>query len=102
MSHIEFISKNKDSQEFKKLEALAKLLTKGMVSKGDLMEIVYDPEDRRKVDSAYPLELGRAIEENYTNFHDGQYVYDYSRHSWGELRNVNDLVVSWLFSRQYK
>ena len=47
----------------------------------------------RKIDSAYPSEYAKQIREIYPDFVRGQYVYDYNRETFGEMVNLNNLVV---------
>ena len=49
--------------------------------------------ESRKIDSAYPAEYAKQIREIYPDFVRGQYVYDYNRETFGEMVNLNNLVV---------
>jgi hypothetical protein len=44
-------------------------------------------------DTATPIDYLRRIEEIYPNIKDANLIFDYSKNSWGEMTNVNDMLV---------
>lgn len=69
-------------------------LSQPMLSKGDLMSIVYTEDERRKVDSAYPQEYADRLRELNPNFRGEFMVYDYNDSNFGKLENVAELLVN--------
>lgn len=45
-------------------------------------------------DTATPIDYLRRIEEIYPNIKDANLIYDYSKNSWGEMTNINDMFAS--------
>jgi len=56
----------------------------------DLMKLA---EIEGTIDTATPIEYYRSIEEIYPNFSSGSMVYDYRTKSFGEMLNINDVIV---------
>jgi hypothetical protein len=48
---------------------------------------------KRKIDSAYPCDYGKAIREIYPDFDKGRNVYDYNENHFGSMLNLNNRVV---------
>ena len=69
-------------------------LAQPMLSKGDLMNIVYNEEQRRKVDSAFPSDYAKRMRELNPNFRGHFMVYDYNEASFGRFENVAELVLN--------
>lgn len=63
------------------------------VNKSTLMQLAKVPLTSGKVDTAYPIEYYRRIEQVYPNVNKGNLIYDYRTNSYGELVNINDLIV---------
>ena len=61
-------------------------------NKGDLMRIA-SVENTGKIDTAYPHDYYNRIREIFPNISQANLVYDY-REGYGQLVNVNDLIVS--------
>jgi hypothetical protein len=51
-------------------------------------------EEDKKIDSAIPNEYSRAITEIYPDFINGRNVFDYNKNKFGEMLNLNNLIVS--------
>ena len=51
-------------------------------------------EEDGTIDSAYPIDYFRKIEEIYPNIAKGNFIFDYRTQKFGELVNVNDLVFN--------
>ena len=49
---------------------------------------------KQTFDTAYPEPYAKQLRELYPNFNLGSYIFDYSKNSYGELVNVNDLFVN--------
>ena len=63
-------------------------------NKEDLLKLAnVSDEDRRKIDTAYPHDYYERIREIFPNISQANLVYDY-REGYGQLVNVNDLIVS--------
>ena len=61
--------------------------------KGDLMRLVYNEEEYREVDSAYPQPYADRIRELNPQFRGHFHVFDYNIASFGALENVAERVV---------
>jgi hypothetical protein len=65
------------------------------LNKDDLLKISgYTKEQCNKVDSAYPQPYADQIREIYPNFKKGCYCFDYNKAIFGELVNINDLLIN--------
>lgn len=49
--------------------------------------------DVKKVDSAYPIDYYRRIEEIYPDAKNGWYIFDYTKETFGSLTNINNLIA---------
>jgi hypothetical protein len=96
MTYLEHITAN-EPEMAEKLETIAKMMVDG-VSKGDMMRSIYSPEEYRKVDSAYPQPYADQIREIYPNFRKGNYCFSYIENRFGELINLNDRFMQWIFN----
>ena len=56
----------------------------GQEMKGDALDIFVN------YDTAYPIDYFRRIEEVYPNINKGNFIFDYSDSTFGELVNIND------------
>ena len=54
-------------------------------------------DTKQTFDSAYPVDYFNRIKELYPAIDKGNFIYDYSKKSFGELVNVNDLLVNNMF-----
>jgi hypothetical protein len=96
MEYIEHIKKNEPEMALK-LELVAYFMVNGF-NKGELMKALYTPEKYRKVDSAYPQPYADKIRELFPNFNKGNYCFDYNEMNFGELVNLNDSFIKYLFT----
>jgi hypothetical protein len=62
-------------------------------NKGDLMRLVYSPDEYKKVDSAYPQGLADRIRDIDPLFRGHFRMYDYNSNRYGVLENVAERVV---------
>jgi hypothetical protein len=71
------------------------LLTLGTFpSKGDLLILSgKDREYQRRIDTATPIDYYRRIEDIYPGIKNGNMCYDYNHNTYGEMTNINDLIV---------
>jgi len=70
------------------IELLMETYCGGIVNKGDMMNLALSEEVRKKCDSALPFEQTKIIKEVLPSFNNGNYVYDYSKNSHGEMLNI--------------
>ena len=59
----------------------------------------YTEEQKRKIDSAYPSPYADQIREIYPDFRNGLHCYDYNTATFGEMRNVNNLIAKRILKR---
>jgi hypothetical protein len=65
------------------------------LNKDELLKLSgYTKEQCNKVDSAYPQPYADQIREIYPNFKNGSYCFDYNKAIFGELVNINDLLIN--------
>ena len=50
-------------------------------------------EENRKIDSATPHDYNKAIAEIYPDFINGRNVYNYNKNNFGEMLNLNNLII---------
>ena len=50
-------------------------------------------EENRKIDSATPHEYNKAITEIYPDFINGRNVFNYNKNNFGEMLNLNNLII---------
>lgn len=99
IEHLQESDQPEDKKKLEKLEQLATMMVNG-ANKGQMMNIVFG-ENSKKVDSAYPQSYADSIREIFPNFRKGNYCYSYiEQPSFGELVNVNDLLVEWIFKSE--
>tara|TARA_R110000772_G_scaffold145445_2_gene255339 strand:- start:2295 stop:2627 length:333 start_codon:yes stop_codon:yes gene_type:complete len=66
-----------------------------LLNKDDLRKLgKVSDEDWLVMDTAIPLDYARSIRELHPNFDEGNMVYDYSKKSFGEMKNLNDDLAS--------
>ena len=84
----------KDYATDEQIEMLDKLLSLSMYpNKTDILKLSgYDTN--QTYDTAYPIDYYRRIEEIYPNIKDGNFIFDYSRQTFGELVNINNLFTA--------
>jgi hypothetical protein len=66
-------------------------------SKGGLMQIAYNEDERRKVDSAYPQDYANAIRDLCPTWNGFFHVYDYNQASFGSMQNVAEKAIQQLW-----
>lgn len=75
------------------VDFLYSLLSTGKyITKGDLVKL-FTNKDWQKIDSAYPVDYFRRIENIYPDLKNGRYVFDYNSNFNGELVNLNNHVA---------
>jgi len=61
--------------------------------------------DTNKVDTAFPVDYLRRIEEIYPDANNGDYIFDYNKNHFGELINMNNIIaerfLSFLWNLRY-
>jgi len=62
--------------------------------KRDLLKFFSPDMDTNKVDTAFPVDYMRRIEEIYPDANNGEYIFDYNRNGFGELININNIVAN--------
>lgn len=98
MTYIEYLQTDgevENAEKLAKLESIAKMMVNGC-NRGELMNLVFG-EDKSKVDSAYPSPYADEIRKIYPNFNKGNYCYSYIDNHFGEMVNLNDKIVEWIF-----
>ncbi len=70
---------------------------KTMVCKRNLMELAYTDDERRRIDSAMPIDYVRTIEEILPSFKTYNHVYNYNDDVRG-IENVNERIISKLIN----
>jgi len=71
------------------IEKVIEVYASGCINKGAIMDLAFEPEERRKIDSALPHDYVMAVKEILPCFDSFSYVFDYNepnRH--GAMRNV--------------
>ena len=63
-------------------------------NKKDLIKFAVKDESKMNYDTAYPQPYADSIREIYPNFVKGNFIFDYTEKTFGELVNINDLVVN--------
>ena len=62
--------------------------------KRELLKFFSPDTDGNKVDTAFPVDYLRRIEEIYPDANNGDYIFDYNRNGFGELININNIVAN--------
>ena len=62
-------------------------------NKKDLLKFAVKDESEMNYDTAYPQPYANSIREIYPNFRNGNFIFDYTKKTFGELVNINDLVT---------
>ena len=65
-------------------------------SKRDIIDVLCKDE-LDNYDTAYPIEYYRQIEDIYPDIKNGMHVFDYTNNKFGELVNVNNIIVDMMF-----
>ena len=73
--------------------------------KRELLKFFAPDTDGDKVDTAFPVDYLRRIEEIYPDAKSGNYIFDYNTNHFGELININNIVansfLTFLWSLRY-
>jgi len=62
-------------------------------SKHDLLELAGKQSKNMDFDTAFPIDLYRHIEVIYKGINGANLIYDYTNNKFGELININNLIV---------
>jgi len=54
----------------------------------------FTEDEKRKIDSARPIDYNKAIREIYPDFINGRNVYNYNENYFGEMLNLNNLIIA--------
>jgi len=54
----------------------------------------FTEDEKRKIDSATPHDYNKAITEIYPDFLNGRNVYNYNEKNYGEMLNLNNLIIA--------
>lgn len=95
MTYIEHIQEHYPDK-LAKLEVVAKMMVEPP-RLGDTMKLVFG-DQVNKVDSAYPSPYVDEIQKVYPNVRRGNLCFSYIEHKFGELVNLNDRFLEYLFS----
>ena len=95
MTYIEHIQKH-SPDKLAKLEIVAKMMVEPSRFR-DTMNLVFG-DQVNKVDSAYPQQYMDNIREIYPNVREGNFCFSYIERNFGELVNLNDRLIKYLFS----
>ena len=72
------------------LELVMETYSAPFMGKGDLMKLVLTEEEYKKCDSALPMDYVKSIKEVLPNFNSNINTFDYSKNSFGEIRNLTE------------
>lgn len=71
------------------IEKLIETYAAGNAGKGKIMELLYTPEQQKKMDSALPHDYVIRVKELLPCFDPFAYVYDYNEpNNWGVMRPI--------------
>lgn len=89
-----FITTMMELMNEEQIDLLYKLFgLRSFASKSDLIEIFYPEKDRRKIDTAYPVDYFRQVENIYPDLKNGVHVFDYNDAPYGSLLNLNNGIA---------
>ena len=73
------------------------VMGRGKLNKHSIVEFynssVDDVDKITNYDTSFPIDYLRHIEDIYPNAKEGNYIYDYTNNTMGELVNINDLFL---------
>lgn len=81
-----------DAKSIDFLHGIFNLADKGC-NKRALLSFFSPDMDGNKIDTAYPIDYFRKIEEMYPDANNGSYIFDYNKNLFGELININNIVA---------
>lgn len=61
--------------------------------KRELLKFFAPDTDGNKVDTAFPVDYLRRIEEIYPDANNGDYIFDYNKNCFGKLININNIIA---------
>ncbi len=82
-----------DEKSIDFLHGVFNLAKKGC-DKRELLKFFSPDMDGNKVDTAFPVDYLRRIEEIYPDANNGDYIFDYNKNHFGELINMNNIVAN--------
>ena len=74
------------------LHGIFSMANKGC-NKRELLKFFAPDTDGNKVDTAFPVDYLRRIEEIYPDANNGDYIFDYNKNHFGELINMNNIIA---------
>ena len=93
-----------DDKSIDFLHGFLSMANKGC-NKRELLNFFAPDMDTNKVDTAFPVDYLRRIEEIYPDANNGDYIFDYNKNHFGELINMNNIVansfLSFLWNLRY-
>ena len=63
-------------------------------TKLDLLKLANKNKNRMTFDTAFPIGLYNEIKPMYNDIDNSNLIYDYTNKNYGELININNLIVS--------
>ena len=81
-----------DANSIDFLHGIFNMADKGC-NKRELLKFFSPDMDSNKVDTAYPVDYLRSIEELYPDAINGNYIFDYNKNYFGELININNIIA---------
>ena len=63
------------------------------LDKNDLMSLA-NFDNNGKVDTAYPIDYYRKVEDVYPSISDANLIFDYNENTYGKMVNINDKIVN--------
>ncbi len=81
-----------DDNSINFLHGIFSLADKGC-NKRELLKFFSPDTDGNKVDTAFPVDYLRRIEDIYPDANNGNYIFDYNGNTFGELININNIVA---------
>ncbi len=85
----------KDSANVKEIEFIYNLLSlPEYCNKLDLLKLADKDKSEMNFDTAFPIGLYNSIKPIYNDIDNSNLIYDYTNNNFGELVNINNLVVN--------
>lgn len=95
MKKKEWIMKRIEQMSDEQIELLYTLSNRtALGGTRELLKIFYPEKESKKIDTSYPIDYFRRIEETYPDLKNGRYVFDYNENEiWGNLLNINNRIA---------
>lgn len=96
MSKIELITDylHNEANE-KQIKFIYQLLSMSQYpNKLELLKLAGKNKDEMNFDTSYPIGLYNEIKTYYKDIEKANLIYDYTDNNFGELKNINDILVS--------